>query len=60
MKIYSLEDIIDKIAIISPYSSQVLKIKIAIRKIIKYNDICPIEVNTVDGFQGKEKRIIIF
>ena len=60
MKIYSLEDIIDKIAIISPYSSQVLKIKIAMRKIIKYNDICPIEVNTVDGFQGKEKRIIIF
>ena len=50
----------DKLAIISPYSTQVLKIKIALRRILKYTDICPIEVNTVDGFQGKEKDIIIF
>lgn len=58
--IYTLEEMIERIAIISPYSSQVLKIKIGLRKILKYSDVCPIEVNTVDGFQGKEKRIIIF
>jgi senataxin len=62
LKIYNnnVEELISKIAIISPYSTQVLKIKIGLRRVIEYQDICPIEVNTVDGFQGKEKEIIIF
>ena len=45
--------------IISPYNSQVLRIKESIRR-IENLELCPIEVNTVDGFQGKEKKIIIF
>ena len=40
---------VDDIGIISPYADQV--------KIIK--DMTPVEVKTVDGFQGREKEIII-
>lgn len=48
-----------KVGVISPYSGQVG----LIRKRLKEehgNSICPVEVNTVDGFQGREKDIIIF
>ena len=45
--------------VISPYSQQVYDIK----KRIQANDSslqCSLEVNTVDGFQGREKDIIVF
>lgn len=58
-EIYSLQQISERLAIISPYSNQVYKIKETL-KIIEGRDDCPVEVNTVDGFQGKEKNIIIF
>ena len=48
-----------KIGVISPYSQQVYDIK----KKIQANDSslqCSLEVNTVDGFQGREKDIIVF
>lgn len=50
---------VKKMGIISPYSQQVYDIK----KKIQENDNslhCNVEVNTVDGFQGREKDIIIF
>jgi senataxin len=53
-------EIIEKVAIISPYSNQVLRIKDSISKIEGFSKENCVEVNTVDGFQGKEKSIIIF
>lgn len=50
---------VKKIGIISPYSSQVNLIK----NLIADNDqtaYSEVEVNTVDGFQGREKDIIVF
>eukprot|EP01054_Gregarina_sp_Poly1_P007183 Gregarina_sp_Poly_1__7182@NODE_393_length_8957_cov_1164_871316_g322_i0_p1_GENE_NODE_393_length_8957_cov_1164_871316_g322_i0NODE_393_length_8957_cov_1164_871316_g322_i0_p1_ORF_typecomplete_len993_score171_62AAA_12/PF13087_6/6_1e03AAA_12/PF13087_6/2_5e03AAA_12/PF13087_6/9_5e53AAA_11/PF13086_6/2_1e46AAA_30/PF13604_6/1_1e17Viral_helicase1/PF01443_18/9_9Viral_helicase1/PF01443_18/1_4e10AAA_19/PF13245_6/1_1e03AAA_19/PF13245_6/0_00023AAA_19/PF13245_6/1_5e06ResIII/PF04851_15/0_0082ResIII/PF04851_15/8_2T len=51
-----------KIAVISPYAEQV---KICSKQIkalfgVKPGDPCPIDVNTVDGFQGREKDIVLF
>jgi len=48
-----------KMGVISPYSQQVYDIK----KKIQANDSslqCNLEVNTVDGFQGREKDVIVF
>ena len=61
-KIYSndIQKIIDRVAIISPYSYQVICIKEAIQRIQGFDKDNCIDVNTVDGFQGKEKNIIIF
>ena len=59
--IYTPSQIIEKVSIISPYSSQVYKLKEIIKRMDCFNDdIGYIDVNTVDGFQGKEKTIIIF
>lgn len=58
-QIYPLTDLIDRLAIISPYSNQVYRIKENLKR-YEGREECPIDVNTVDGFQGKEKEIIIF
>jgi len=55
-----IKTIINKIAILSPYTKQVNEINLALKKIIIDNNNNTIEVNTIDGFQGKEKNIIIF
>lgn len=52
----------ERVAVISPYNEQV---KIIRRKIkekfgLTPETICPIDVSTVDGFQGQEKDFIIF
>lgn len=60
LKIYDKSSLIEKLAIISPYSMQVIKIKNSIKKLFDQDELCPIEINTVDGFQGKEKDIVIF
>ena len=44
---------------ISPYSQQVYTIRKKIQELEK-SLYCNIEVNTVDGFQGREKEIIVF
>lgn len=54
--------IVKRTAIITPYAEQVRLISEKIRRIFGQTDLtkpCPIEVNTVDGFQGREKDIII-
>jgi senataxin len=56
----SPEEVIEKCAIISPYSMQVQRIKESICRIEGFTRDHFVEVNTVDGFQGKEKSIIIF
>ena len=55
-----IKTIINKLAILSPYSKQVNEISFAVKKLICDNNNNSIEVNTIDGFQGKEKSIIIF
>lgn len=60
-KIYSPKEIVEKLAIISPYSNQVYKIRETLKRFDGFNtETGFIDVNTVDGFQGKEKSIIIF
>ena len=60
------EDAMNRIArraaVVSPYSEQVRLISDRLRKLFGVTDPtkpCPVEVNTVDGFQGREKDIII-
>lgn len=44
------------VGVITPYSQQVLKIKEKLDKVFGHRKI---EVNSIDGFQGKEKDVII-
>ncbi|KAK5577040.1 hypothetical protein RB653_001977 [Dictyostelium firmibasis] len=53
-KVYPDEDFANRIGIISPYRQQVL----ALREIFK--NYPGISIDTVDGFQGREREIIIF
>jgi senataxin len=58
----SVNRIVKRTAVVSPYSEQVRLISERMRKLLGVTDLtkpCPIEVNTVDGFQGREKDIII-
>ena len=57
-----LNRIVKRTAVITPYAEQVRLISEKIRRVFGVSDPtkpCPIEVNTVDGFQGREKDIII-
>ncbi|KAF8821440.1 Rna-directed Rna polymerase, partial [Cardiosporidium cionae] len=51
-----------RVAIISPYSMQVQRIRRLVKSLlgIPMGKLCPIDVNTVDGFQGREKDFVIF
>ncbi|KAN0003234.1 hypothetical protein ACTFIZ_009409 [Dictyostelium cf. discoideum] len=53
-KVYPDQDFASRIGIISPYRQQVL----ALREIFK--NYPGISIDTVDGFQGREREIIIF
>lgn len=58
----AMEKIVKRTAIVTPYSEQVRLISDTIKRMFHITDPtkpCPIEVNTVDGFQGREKDIII-
>ncbi|KAF7457630.1 RNA-directed RNA polymerase [Cryptosporidium felis] len=52
----------ERIAVISPYYEQVQLIRRKIKEKfgLSPETICPIDVSTVDGFQGQEKDFIIF
>eukprot|EP00916_Digyalum_oweni_P020809 GHVL01034671.1.p1 GENE.GHVL01034671.1~~GHVL01034671.1.p1 ORF type:complete len:794 (-),score=133.43 GHVL01034671.1:370-2505(-) len=51
-----------KVAVISPYAQQVQLIRNNLRALygVSPRHPCPIDVNTVDGFQGREKDCVIF
>ena len=58
----AIERIVKRTAVVSPYSEQVRLISDRLRRMFGVTDLtkpCPIEVNTIDGFQGREKDIII-
>lgn len=58
---YAPKQIVEKLAVISPYSNQVYRIKDALKRVEGFSSETGfIDVNTVDGFQGKEKAIIFF
>lgn len=51
----------DKIGIIAPYKQQIYELGAELRRLeAQLNLRLAIEVNTVDGFQGREKEIIIY
>ncbi|KAL8448182.1 hypothetical protein Emed_003929 [Eimeria media] len=51
-----------RLAVISPYAQQVVLLRRTIKALLGIPDgkSCPVDVNTVDGFQGQEKDFIIF
>ena len=48
------------IGIISPYKAQITELRKALKKDLPPQMSTHIEVNTVDGFQGRERDVIIF
>uniref|UniRef100_A0AAV1U4J5 Uncharacterized protein n=1 Tax=Peronospora matthiolae TaxID=2874970 RepID=A0AAV1U4J5_9STRA len=51
----------NRIGVIAPYKQQIYEVRSAIRKLeVAFNRRLDIDVNTVDGFQGREKEIIIY
>eukprot|EP00928_Gymnodinium_smaydae_P035601 TRINITY_DN25022_c1_g4_i1.p1 TRINITY_DN25022_c1_g4~~TRINITY_DN25022_c1_g4_i1.p1 ORF type:complete len:943 (-),score=182.10 TRINITY_DN25022_c1_g4_i1:72-2546(-) len=58
---YPGEEWTRKIAVISPYAEQVQLIRSRFRTYLGIDGKrrCPVEVNTVDGFQGREKDCVI-
>lgn len=52
----------DRVAVISPYAEQVKNCSKQIKALfgVDASHPCPIDVNTVDGFQGREKDLVIF
>lgn len=59
--LYPNEDWHTKLAVISPYAEQVQLIRHKFRALFRLapKQPCPVDVNTVDGFQGREKDCII-
>ena len=58
----AINRIVKRTAVVSPYAEQVRLITEKLRNLFGVTDPtkpCPVEVNTVDGFQGREKDIII-
>lgn len=51
----------ERLAVISPYAEQVSLIRKKFRDLYSLGkkDPCPVDVNTVDGFQGREKDVIV-
>ena len=58
---YPEENWKDKIAVVTPYAEQVRVIRDRLRQVfgVPESKPCPVEVNTVDGFQGREKDCVI-
>ena len=54
---FGFENLRNRVGVITPYSRQVSLIK---QSLAARDGLVPCEVNTVDGFQGREKDIIIF
>ena len=52
-------DFSDRIGIITPYKEQLRELKSRFSQAFGVKALSQIEINTVDGFQGKEKDIII-
>ena len=54
---------VDDIAVIAPYAAQVRKLRALFRKVRTESgelaEISGIEVDTVDGFQGREKEVVV-
>lgn len=59
MSLIPLEQIHGRIGIISPYKEQIRTLKLMFSRRFGHNIFNEIDFNTVDGFQGQEKEIII-
>ena len=49
-----------KVAVISPYKQQVKLIRERLCDVVGVEAARLIDVNTIDGFQGREKDVVIF
>ena len=58
--LYPDRDWLNDFGVISPYAQQVKLIKKKFTDQIFEGERCVIDVNTVDGFQGSEKEVIVF
>mmetsp|Transcript_58457 Transcript_58457/g.165104 ORF Transcript_58457/g.165104 Transcript_58457/m.165104 type:complete len:930 (+) Transcript_58457:59-2848(+) len=58
-ELYPEEPWREKLAVISPYAEQVQLIRSRFRALFPKEEGCPVDVGTVDGFQGREKDCII-
>lgn len=48
------------VAVISPYKAQVRLLQDAFSKALGEEGARMVDINTIDGFQGREKDIVIF
>ncbi|CAI2170417.1 1129_t:CDS:2 [Funneliformis geosporum] len=53
-------DFKDRVGIVTPYKRQLIELRTKFRQLVPESYYNRIEFNTVDGFQGREKDIIIF
>lgn len=51
---------IDEIGILTAYDAQKIKLKAAVQKAFSHEAACRVEIDSIDGFQGKEKDLILF
>ncbi|EUD66703.1 hypothetical protein C922_03028 [Plasmodium inui San Antonio 1] len=51
---------VDEIGILTAYDAQKIKLKKAVQDAFPYEAACRIEIDSIDGFQGKEKDLILF
>lgn len=51
---------VDEIGILTAYDAQKVKLKKAVQDAFPYEAACRIEIDSIDGFQGKEKDLILF
>ncbi|CAG8644296.1 613_t:CDS:2, partial [Funneliformis caledonium] len=57
---FDMVDFKDTVGIITPYKRQLIELRTKFRQLVPESYYNRIEFNTVDGFQGREKDIIIF
>lgn len=57
--LFSFADLSNQIGIISPYKEQVHAFRRRFKELFGAKILSNVEINTIDGFQGKEKDIII-
>ncbi|GBB94595.1 hypothetical protein RclHR1_02390001 [Rhizophagus clarus] len=60
IKKFQVVDFKDKVGIITPYKRQLIELRAKFKQKVPESYYNKIEFNTVDGFQGREKDIIIF
>lgn len=59
-QVQELQDGTASVAVISPYKAQVKMLKDLFRQALGDEGAVRVDINTIDGFQGREKDVVIF